>query len=140
MGDATQGLIQQGVQFAIRIVLGDGQRILPGSGDGFLYAATVKRSFLGVVPAKFVGNTGGAALGLEIERVCLDNEWVIATWSPIHLRTKLKALYWKADKPAVKADDFWEGTLRYLKTGPGGGVDASWAAKAEAGVGGTGSA
>ena len=59
-------------------------------------------------------NTGGAALGPEIERVCLDNELVIATWSPIHLRTKLKELYWKADKPAIKADDFWEDTLRYL--------------------------
>ena len=59
-------------------------------------------------------NTSGAALGPEIERVCLDNEWVIPTWSPIHLRTKLKELYWKADKPAVKAADFWEDTLRYL--------------------------
>ena len=59
-------------------------------------------------------NTGGAALGPEIERVCLDNELVIATWSPIHLRTKLKELYWKADKPTVKAADFWEDTLRYL--------------------------
>jgi hypothetical protein len=59
-------------------------------------------------------NTSGAALGPEIERVCLDNEWVIATWSPIHLRTKLKELYWKSDKPAVKAVDFWEDTLRYL--------------------------
>ena len=59
-------------------------------------------------------NTSGAALGPEIERVCIDNELVIATWSPIHLRTKLKELYWKADKPAVKAADFWEDTLRYL--------------------------
>jgi len=59
-------------------------------------------------------NTGGAALGPEIERVCIDNEWVIATWSPIHLRAKLKDVYWKADKPAVKAADFWEDTLRYL--------------------------
>jgi predicted AAA+ superfamily ATPase len=59
-------------------------------------------------------NTGGAALGLEIERVCLDNELVIATWSPIHLRTKLNELYWKSDKPGVKATDFWEDTLRYL--------------------------
>jgi hypothetical protein len=59
-------------------------------------------------------NTGGAALVPEIERVCLDNEWVITTWSPIHLRAKLKDLYWKADKPAVKAADFWEDTLRYL--------------------------
>jgi predicted AAA+ superfamily ATPase len=59
-------------------------------------------------------NTGGAAMGPEIERVCLDNELVIATWSPIHLRTKLQELYWKADKPSMKAIDFWEDTLRYL--------------------------
>jgi len=59
-------------------------------------------------------NTSGAALGPEVERVCLDNEWVINTWSPIHLRTKLKELYWKADKPAKKAAEFWEDTRRYL--------------------------
>ena len=62
----------------------------------------------------FVLNAGGVALGLEIQRVCLDNEWIIATWSPIHLRNKLKELYWKADKSAVKAADFWEDSLRYL--------------------------
>ena len=59
-------------------------------------------------------NTGGAGLGPEIERVCLDNELVIATWSPIHLRTKLRDLYWKADRHAVKAAAFWEDSLRYL--------------------------
>ena len=59
-------------------------------------------------------NTSGAVLAAEIERVCLDNEWVIATWSPIHLRTKLKDLYWKVDKPVARASDFWEDTLRYL--------------------------
>ena len=32
-------------------------------------------------------NTAGEALGREIERVCLDNELVIATLSPIHLTT-----------------------------------------------------
>jgi hypothetical protein len=59
-------------------------------------------------------NTSGAALGPEIERVCLDNEWVIATWSPIHLRAKLKEIYWKPDKPYLKAEDFWADTLRYV--------------------------
>lgn len=59
-------------------------------------------------------NTGGASLGAEMERVCLDNEWVIATWSPIHLRSKLQELYWKDGKTATKAADFWEDTLRYL--------------------------
>ncbi len=59
-------------------------------------------------------NTGGAALGSEIERVCADNELVITTWSPIHLRAKLKELYWKTDRPAAGALAFWEDTLRYL--------------------------
>jgi len=59
-------------------------------------------------------NTSGSSLGGEIERVCLENEWVITTWSPIHLRTKLKEIYWKADKAAVSAMTFWEDSLRYL--------------------------
>jgi len=62
----------------------------------------------------FLLNTSGAALGPEIQRVCIDNELVIATWSPIHLRDKLKQLYWKAEKAAVKATEFWEDSLRYL--------------------------
>jgi predicted AAA+ superfamily ATPase len=59
-------------------------------------------------------NTSGSGLGSEIQRVCVENELVIATWSPIHLRTKLKELYWKADKPAVGAMAFWEDSTRYL--------------------------
>jgi predicted AAA+ superfamily ATPase len=59
-------------------------------------------------------NTSSAALGPEIERVCLDNQWVIATWSPVHLRDRLKEIYWKTDKPWVKAADFWEDSLRYI--------------------------
>jgi uncharacterized protein len=59
-------------------------------------------------------NSGGSSLGSELERVCVDNELVIGAWSPIHLRSQLKALYWKADKPAVGAKGFWEDTLRYL--------------------------
>ena len=59
-------------------------------------------------------NTGGAALGPEIERVCIDNVLVITAWSPIHLREELKKLYWKADKCAMGGMAFWEDTLRYL--------------------------
>jgi hypothetical protein len=59
-------------------------------------------------------NTGGSVIGAEIERTCLDNEWIIQTWSPIHLRTKLNELYWKPDKVACGAMTFWEDTLRYL--------------------------
>jgi predicted AAA+ superfamily ATPase len=62
----------------------------------------------------FPVNTSGAALGSEIERICVENEWVIVTWSPIHLRTRMQALYWKADKLAFGAMAFWEDTLRYI--------------------------
>ncbi len=57
--------------------------------------------------------TSGTASG-ELERVCKENELVIETWSPIHLRSKLRELYWKADKPSVEARAFWEDSLRYL--------------------------
>lgn len=59
-------------------------------------------------------NTSSGALGTEIERVCQENELIITAWSPIHLRTKLKELYWKAEQPTVKAVDFWEDSQRYL--------------------------
>ena len=59
-------------------------------------------------------NTGGSSLGTEIQRVCEDNELVISIWSPIHLRTKLQELYWKADRPSVAAMAFWEDSNRYL--------------------------
>jgi predicted AAA+ superfamily ATPase len=59
-------------------------------------------------------NAAGASLGSAIEHVCADNTLVITTWSPIHLRDELQALYWKADILAVKAMTFWEDTLKYL--------------------------
>ena len=58
--------------------------------------------------------TAGNSPGAEIEKVCLDNELVITKWSPIHLRTKLKELYWKDGKSAVGAMVYWEDSLRYL--------------------------
>jgi hypothetical protein len=59
-------------------------------------------------------NTTGGSVSSEIERACVDNELIITTWSPIHLRTKLKDLYWKEGQPSAKAMAFWEDTLRYL--------------------------
>ena len=59
-------------------------------------------------------NVSGLAFWAEIERVCQENELIITAWSPIHLRNKLKELYWKADQPTVKALTFWEDTQRYL--------------------------
>lgn len=59
--------------------------------------------------------TSGGSIGAELERVCTDNELVITTWSPIHLRTRLRELYWKPERPAVEAlGGFWEDTLRYV--------------------------
>ena len=57
--------------------------------------------------------TGGSVAG-EIERICTENELVISTWSPIHLRTLLKELYWKAGSEATSAAAFLEDTMRYL--------------------------
>jgi predicted AAA+ superfamily ATPase len=53
-------------------------------------------------------------IGSEIERVCADNELVITAWSPVHLRTKLKELYWKNGQVVANAGAFFEDTLRYL--------------------------
>jgi predicted AAA+ superfamily ATPase len=58
--------------------------------------------------------TTGGSVGSEIDRVCNENELVISTWSPIHLRTKLQDLYWKQDQNAAGAAAFYEDTLRYL--------------------------
>ncbi len=46
--------------------------------------------------------------------MCIENELVITAWSPVHLRTKLKELYWKEGQPVTGAMAFWEDTLRYL--------------------------
>ncbi len=62
----------------------------------------------------FAMNTTSGNAPAELDRVCRENELVIESWSPIHLRAKLKELYWKADKAAVGAMAFWEDALRYL--------------------------
>ena len=59
-------------------------------------------------------NTSGATLGAEIERTCAENELVISAWSPIHLRTHLKELYWKNGVTTAKALTFWTDTLRFV--------------------------
>jgi predicted AAA+ superfamily ATPase len=59
-------------------------------------------------------NTGGGSIAGEIQRMCADNELIITTWSPIHLRTKLRELYWKGGETSAKASAFFEDTLRYL--------------------------
>ncbi len=62
----------------------------------------------------FVLNTTGGSVGSELERVCTENELVIGTWSPLHLRTQLRDFYWKDGKTTAGAAAFFEDTLRYL--------------------------
>lgn len=59
-------------------------------------------------------NTSGTAFSAEVDRVCRENELIISAWSPVHLRDKLRALYWKPDRTAVGAMAFWEDSQRYL--------------------------
>jgi uncharacterized protein len=75
-----------------------------------MYQATDKQPSVEAFPL----NPSSKSYPEEIERVCAENELVITAWSPIHLRTKLAELYWKSDKPAIKAMSFWEDSLRYL--------------------------
>ncbi|MBX3409892.1 MAG: ATP-binding protein [Phycisphaeraceae bacterium] len=62
----------------------------------------------------FSFNTSSGTAAGELERVCKENELVIDAWSPIHLRSKLKELYWKADRGHVDAQLFWDDSLKYL--------------------------
>lgn len=62
----------------------------------------------------FALNTLSGTAASELERVCRENELVIETWSPIHLRDHLKRFYWKPDNPHVRALAFWEDSLKYL--------------------------
>jgi predicted AAA+ superfamily ATPase len=63
---------------------------------------------------EFSLNTTSGTVAGEVERICRENELVIETWSPIHLRDHLKRFYWKPDTPHVRAMTFWEDTLKYL--------------------------
>ncbi len=62
----------------------------------------------------FPVNTSGTSFGAELDRACTENELVVGAWSPIHLRTKLKELYWKADRPSVSAMAVWGDMEKYL--------------------------
>jgi predicted AAA+ superfamily ATPase len=66
-----------------------------------------------VIEAFPLNTTSGSAAG-ELERICRENELVIETWSPIHLRDHLKRFYWKPDTPHVRALTFWDDSLKYL--------------------------
>src|SRR5690606_1050224 len=59
-------------------------------------------------------NTSGGAYAAEVERVCQENELVISAWAPVHLRNKLRELYWKDTVVAVRAAAVWEDMQKYL--------------------------
>jgi predicted AAA+ superfamily ATPase len=58
--------------------------------------------------------TSGSSAGVEIERLCVDNELVIENWGAFHFTNLLKEFYWKSDEPAAKAIVIWEDTQKYL--------------------------
>ena len=59
-------------------------------------------------------STSGDLVIAELGRVCRDNELIIETWAPVHLRTLLKDIYWKNGKTALAVEAFWNDSLRYL--------------------------
>ncbi|MCZ2341133.1 MAG: DUF499 domain-containing protein [Bacteroidales bacterium] len=66
------------------------------------------------VEAFQLNTSGNGSATSEVERICSENELIIGTWSPIHLRARLKEFYWKADKPTAGAMTFWNDSLKYL--------------------------
>lgn len=66
------------------------------------------------VEAFQLNTSGNGTATSEVERICTENELIISTWSPIHLRTRLKEFYWKADRLSVGAMTFWDDSLKYL--------------------------
>lgn len=53
-------------------------------------------------------------LSEELDRISTQNELVIPVWAAVHLGTVLQQIYWKEDRPAVKAMTVWEDSLKYL--------------------------
>jgi predicted AAA+ superfamily ATPase len=65
------------------------------------------------IEAQALKTTTGTA-GAALDQACQDNAFVIETWSPVHLREKLRTFYWKPDKPHASGKGFWEDSQRYL--------------------------
>lgn len=59
-------------------------------------------------------NPSGGSYAGELERVCIENELVVSKWSPVHLRDKVRELYWKEGEVAVRAARVWEDIQRYF--------------------------
>ena len=59
-------------------------------------------------------NTSAPSWDKEIERVLMENEWLITQWAPIHLHRILKTWFWKEDRPAVSALEVWQQCCKML--------------------------
>lgn len=59
-------------------------------------------------------NAGAGSYVAELVRVCQENELVISAWSPIHLRSKLRELYWKNGVVAVPTKTVWDDIEKHL--------------------------
>jgi len=75
-----------------------------------LASATDRQPTIEVFPI----NAGAGSYAAELVRVCQENELVISAWSPIHLRSKLRELYWKDGVVAVPTKTVWEDIEKYL--------------------------
>jgi hypothetical protein len=82
------------------------ERLLGRADEGRVAVATVAR------PWSFDGD--GEALKLTADRICEENELVITTWSPVHLRNRLRELYWKDGRTVAKAMTVWDDMQKYL--------------------------
>lgn len=59
-------------------------------------------------------NAGAGSYAAELVRVCQENELVISTWSPIHLRSKLRELYWKNGVVSVPVKTVWDAIEKHM--------------------------
>jgi len=75
-----------------------------------MHAATDRDIQVEVFPL----NAGAGSMTSELERVCEENELVIRTWSPIHLRSLLQKLYWTGEESSVSAMRVWDDSQKYL--------------------------
>lgn len=62
----------------------------------------------------FALNTSASSLVGELDRVCSENELIISTWSPIHLRARLQEYYWKDGRKVARAMTVWDDMQKYL--------------------------
>ncbi len=50
----------------------------------------------------------------SIENTCIENEYVIPRWGPVHLNKLLNNVYWKNEKDVLKVSTIWEDSTKYI--------------------------